>query len=76
MSDNDIIRDHYGASEMSSEDFEKFYFEEIDDDNLFWMKNTNQGNMLYRKLNENQAVNIKKNTTHDIHKRLIVYQRI
>ena len=55
--------------------FEKFKFSELEVNDLFWQSNQPGDNIPWRKVNEPQAMNLRKRTTHNFNKNAIVWQK-
>ena len=61
MAENNSVEDSYNPPPVATE-FEEHVFEDIEDDDLIWLNNNSLDGMVnvaHRKLNANQAVNIK-----------------
>ena len=76
MGINDPVNDRYNAPSLNSADFERFTFGELEVDELFWQTNTPGDNYSWRKVNQTQAVNLRKQTTHNFDSKTVVYQKI
>lgn len=78
MSGNDPMRDGiWTQTPGTGTDFEKMYFDEVEDDDLFWLSNKNvDGNKAHRKINENTALIISQQRKVNIESRRVVYQKI
>ena len=74
---NNPTGDHFNPPSNLSQDFEEYYFEELEVDELFWQTNKPKEEQVpWRKLNESQATNLKTQTTHNFQGRTKVFQRI
>jgi len=76
MATNDPAQDRYSPPDLNSKDFERFTFNELEIDELFWQTNQPGDNISWRKLNENQAINLRKQTTHNFNAKTVVYQKV
>ena len=79
MPSNNQVNDRYNPASNMSVDFEEFYFQDLEVDELFWQTNKpkeGEASIPWRKENENQAVNIKTQTTHNFQGKTKVYQKI
>jgi hypothetical protein len=76
MATNDPANDRYNPPGTSSQDFEKFRFSELENNELFWQSNEVGDNIPWRKINQTQGLNIKAQTTHNINKNTLVWQKI
>ncbi len=74
---NNPTGDHFNPPSNLSQDFEEYWFEELEVDELFWQTNKPKEEQVpWRKLNESQATNLKTQTTHNFQGRTKVFQRI
>ena len=73
---NDQANDRYNPPGIGQNDFEQVRFDEIEDEDLFWL-NTSVGenNPPHRKINDNQGYNTKTGIVADFDRMQIVYQR-
>lgn len=76
MPTNDQVNDRYSPPGNLSVDFEEFKFSELENDELFWQSNKVGDNIPWRKINQTQGLNIKAQTTHNINKNTLVWQKI
>ena len=76
MGVNDPAQDRYNAPDLNSADFEKFTFGELEMNELFWQTNQPGDNFSWRKVSETQAVNLRKQTTHNFKSSTVVYQKV
>ena len=76
MPTNDPVNDRYNPPGLSSKDFERFTFGELEVDELFWQTNTPGDNYSWRKVNQTQALNIRKQTTHNFKSNTVVFQKV
>lgn len=78
MSGNDPMRDGiWTQTPRTGTSFEKMYFDEVEDDDLFWLFNRNVDmNRAHRKINENTALVINQQKIVNVDSRRIVYQKI
>ena len=76
MPKNDPINDRYNPPGLTSADFERFTFGELEVDELFWQTNNQNENNPWRKSNQTQALNLKNQTTHNFKGSTVVYQKV
>ena len=76
MPTNDQANDRYNPPGNLSHDFEKFKFSELEIDELFWQTNKPGDNLSWRKLNESQATNLRKQTIHNFNSKAVVWQKV
>ena len=76
MPTNDPTQDAFNPPGNLSQDFEKFKFGDLDVNELFWQTNQPGDNIPWRKINENQATNLKAETTHNFNLNTVVWQKI
>ncbi len=76
MGTNDPANDRYNPPKLNSADFERFSFGELEVNELFWQTNQPGDNFSWRKLNDTQAINLRKQTTHNFAAGTVVYQKV
>ena len=76
MPNNNPTRDRYEPPSNMSNDFEEFYFQDLEVDELFWQTNQPGENIPWRKVNQNQAINLKAQTTHNFNSKTKVWQKV
>ena len=76
MANNDPANDRYNPPKLNSADFERFQFSELEVNELFWQTNQPGDNYSWRKVNQTQATNLRKQTTHTFDSKTVVYQKI
>ena len=76
MAENNQANDRYNPPGNLSEDFQKFKFSELEMDELFWQTNQPGDNYSWRKVNQTQAMNLRKQTTHNFESKTVVFQKI
>tara|TARA_B100001250_G_scaffold335701_1_gene301981 strand:- start:597 stop:827 length:231 start_codon:yes stop_codon:yes gene_type:complete len=76
MAKNDPVNDRYNPPGLGSNDFERFQFSELEVGDLFWQSNQPGDNLSWRKENQTQAKNLRKQTIHNFDARAIVWQKI
>ena len=76
MATNDITNDRYNPPGNLSEDFERFTFGELEQDELFWQTNQPGDNIPWRKANATQGLNLKAKTLHNFKANTAVYQKV
>ena len=73
---NNQAGDMYDPPGIGQNDFDEFRFDDIEDDDLFWLNQQNgPNNPSYRKMNEKQGYNIKTGIVEDFDRMRVVYQR-
>ena len=74
---NNPMGDHFNPPSNMSQDFEEYYFEDLEVDELFWQTNKpKEGQTPWRKVSQTQGKNLKTQTTHNFQRRTKVFQRI
>ena len=76
MPNNNPTRDRYEPPSNMSTDFEEFYFQDLEVDELFWQTDRPEESNPWRKENLNQGKNLKSQTLHNFEPRTKVYQKI
>ena len=76
MAPNDPSNDRYNPPGLNSADFERFTFGELEVDELFWQSNEPGDNFSWRKINQTQGLNLRKQTTHNFQNNTVVFQKI
>ena len=73
---NDPVNDRYDPPGNLSQDFEKFTFGELENNELFWQTNQPGENIPWRKVRQKEAMNLKTRATHNFDVRAVVYQKV
>ena len=76
MPNNNPTRDHFDPPSNQSKDFEEFYFQDLEVDELFWQTNRPEESNPWRKSSQTQGLNLKTQTTHNFDLKTKIYQRI
>ena len=76
MPTNNPTRDHFDPPSNQSKDFEEFYFQDLELNELFWQTNRPEESNPWRKSSQTQGLNLKTQTTHNFDLKTKVYQRI
>jgi len=76
MADNNQANDRYNPPSTTSADFERYTFEELEIDELFWQTNQPGDSYSWRKINKTQAMNLRKRSTHNFSNKTVVYQKV
>ena len=76
MAINDPTQDAYNPPGNLSQDFDKFKFDELEIDELFWQTNQPGVNIPWRKVSQTQGKNIKAESIHNFKPNTIVWQKI
>ena len=73
---NNPTGDHFNPPSNLSQDFEEYWFEDLEVDELFWQTNRPEESNPWRKSSQTQGLNLKTQATHNFKPRTKVYQRI
>ena len=76
MPRNIPTRDQFDPPSNMSADFEEYWFEDLEVDELFWQTNRPEESNPWRKSSQTQGLNLKTQTTHNFQGRTKVYQKI
>jgi hypothetical protein len=76
MPNNNPTRDRYEPPSNMSTDFEEFYFQDLESNELFWQTDRPEESNPWRKINQSQALNLKSQTTHNFQGKTKVFQKI
>tara|TARA_Y100000593_G_C4095102_1_gene230423 strand:+ start:154 stop:384 length:231 start_codon:yes stop_codon:yes gene_type:complete len=76
MADNNPANDRYNPPGTMSRDYEKTSFSEINVDDLFWQTNAERENNPWRKVSQNEGMNLKTQTIHNFQPSTVVFQKI
>ena len=76
MPSNNQVNDRYNPASNMSVDFEEFYFQDLEVDELFWQTNRPEESNPWRKVSQTQGMNLKAQSTHNFQPRTKVYQII
>ena len=76
MPNNNQVNDRYNPAGNMSNDFEEYYFEDLEVEELFWQTNKPGENNPWRKSNQTQGKNLKSQTFHNFQAKTKVYQKI
>ena len=77
MPTNNTAGDFYNPPSNMSQDFEEYYFEDLEVDELFWQTNKPKETPdIWRKVGENGAMNVKTRQVHNFNGKTKVYQKI
>ena len=76
MPTNDPVNDRYNPSSNLDPDYESVRFDEIEDEDLFWLKDSDgDNNPAYRKMNDKQGYNTRTSIVADFTFNQQVFQR-
>ena len=75
MAENNPAEDRYNPPGNLSQDFEKFTFGELENNELFWQTNQPGVNIPWRKISDKQGRNLKAETNHNFNSNTIVWQK-
>ena len=76
---NNPAGDFFNPPSNLSQDFEEYYFEDLEVDELFWQTNKpkeGEDSIPWRKVSQTQGTNLKTQTTHNFQRKTKVYQKI
>ena len=76
MARNDQANDRYNPPGNLTHDFEEFWFDELELDELFWQTNQPGENIPWRKVNQIQGKNLKTQTLHNFNTKTKVWQKV
>ena len=76
MATNNQTRDRYEPPSNMSNDYEEFYFQDLEVDELFWQTNRPQESNPWRKSNQTQGLNLKSQKLYNFQPRTKVFQKI
>ena len=77
MAENNSVGDRYNPPSNLSQDFEEYWFEELEVDELFWQTNKpKEESIPWRKVSQTEGKNLKTQTTHSFQGRTKVFQKI
>ena len=76
MATNNPTRDRYEPPSNMSNDYEEFYFQDLEVDELFWQTNRPQESNPWRKSNQTQGLNLKSQKLYNFQPRTKVFQKI
>ena len=76
MPTNDPTQDRYDPPGNLSQDFEKFTFGELENNELFWQSNQPGDNIPWRKQTPSTAMNLKARTMHTFKPNTVVWQKV
>jgi len=74
---NNPMGDHFNPPSNMSQDFEEYYFEDLEVDELFWQTNKpKEAQVPWRKTGLTEGLNLKTQTTHSFQRKTKVFQKI
>ena len=73
---NNPAGDHFNPPSNLSQDFEEYWFEDLEVGELFWQTDRPEESNPWRKENQTQGKNLKSQTLHNFQKRTKVFQKI
>jgi hypothetical protein len=76
MPTNNQANDRYNPPGNLSDDFEKFKFNELEIDELFWQSNVPGNDIPWRKVSQTQGRNLKAESNHNFQSNTVVWQKI
>ena len=76
MPNNNQVNDRYNPTSNMSHDFEEYYFEDLEVDELFWQTNRPEESNPWRKSSLTEGTNLKTQTTHSFQRKTKVFQKI
>ncbi len=76
MPNNNPTRDRYEPPSNMSNDYEEYWFEDLEVGELFWQTDRPEESNPWRKENQTQGKNLKSQTLHNFQRRTKVFQKI
>ena len=77
MAVNNPMGDHFNPPSNLSQDFEEYWFEELEVDELFWQTNKpKEASIPWRKISLTEGINLKTQKTYNFKPKTKVFQRI
>ena len=77
MAINNPTGDHFNPPSNMSQDFEEYWFGDLEVDELFWQTNKPKEEQVpWRKISQTQGLNLKTQTNHNFQSRTKVFQKI
>ena len=77
MAINNPTGDHFNPPSNLSQDFEEYWFEDLEVDELFWQTNKpKEEHIPWRKVSQTEGVNLKTQKTYNFQARTKVFQKI
>ena len=76
MPNNNPTGDFFNPPSNLSQDFEEYWFEDLEVDELFWQTDKPEESNPWRKSNQTQALNLKTQTIHNFQGKTKVCQKI
>ena len=74
---NNPSGDFFNPPSNMSQDFEEYYFQDLEVDELFWQTNKpKEEHVPWRKVSMTEGKNLKTQTTHSFQRRTKVFQKI
>ena len=74
---NNPAGDHFNPPSNLSQDFEEYWFEDLEVDELFWQTNKPKEEQIpWRKTSLTEGINLKTQTVHNFQGRTKVFQKI
>ena len=74
---NNPTGDFFNPPSNLSQDFEEYWFEDLEVDELFWQTNKPKEEQIpWRKVSQTQGKNLKTQTTHNFQGKTKVFQKI
>ena len=77
MAVNNPMGDHFNPPSNLSQDFEEYWFEDLEVDELFWQTNKpKEESIPWRKISLTEGINLKTQKTYNFKPKTKVFQRI
>ena len=76
MPNNNPTRDRYEPPSNMSNDYEEFYFGDLEINELFWQTDRPEESNPWRKTSQSQGLNLKSQKAHSFGLRTKVFQKI
>ena len=75
MPENNQAEDRYNPPSVGNNDFDMMKFSDVEEDDLFWLKDVGTDNPPYRKFDNNEAGNTKTRVIESFDPNQTVYMR-
>ena len=72
---NNPAEDQYNPPGIGQNDFDRVRFDDIEEEDLFWLNESKNNNPAFRKMNDNQGYNTKTGIVQDFNRMQQVFQR-
>ena len=76
MATNDQANDRYNPPGNLTQDFEEFWFSDLEVNELFWQTNKPKEDNPWRKVSQTEGLNLRTQSSHSFQPKTKVFQRI